>query len=267
MSDVRVNYMLATWSGGRRQGCTYGNNTFQHLRYLNRVKHNISQVTVGYPTNPNDLPEYKRFMNGLKSLENNVPIVVERLPNKGRSYGQYSRIFDKYRSQFDYYIFMEDDYVPVMDNFDTKLVEKFDKLHEEKNCGFLCGMVERVKFRIKEPNQPLHAAIAWGISSYNVLERIWEENGMLPHDTNIKYRDGQNLFSWGFMKSGYTLQDVLDEYCTTYWSKEVEYYGDKKKPIIFAPLELVLSNKKYGPIPSSPFSPVSRLKQQNSKKR
>ncbi len=54
------------------------------------------------------------------------------------SYGAWSELFGKNKDKFDYFIFNEDDYFFIEDDFDSTLVRKFNSY---PNCGYLCAVV------------------------------------------------------------------------------------------------------------------------------
>jgi len=132
---MKTNYMLATWSGSRFLRNTHNHCLEDHLKHLNSIDHNLSQITIGYPENLDESQDHKDFMSSLKELNNGTPIVVMPMTNKGLSYGQWARMFSACPG-FDHHIFIEDDYVPVLDGFDEILVDMFEK----SDCGFLCGL-------------------------------------------------------------------------------------------------------------------------------
>ena len=45
------------------------------------------------------------------------------------SYAAFNDVYTKYRTDFDYYIFNEDDYYFNVNNFDTYLINKFNSLN------------------------------------------------------------------------------------------------------------------------------------------
>jgi hypothetical protein len=205
-----------------------------------------------------DTKDYLQFLNKLDgSTIGGAPVVVERVVNEGISYGQYSKMFDKY-GNFDHYILTEDDYLPIADDFDTTLVQMFNDFHKRRNCGFLCGLTkENVHLRDKDQastfraNAPWHlrpkqypaknyGAISWGITNRRVLNDIKAIFGHLPFGPRPK-RGGKNQrgFSKGFALAGYTHQDVTETHCTLYWDElgHFEHFGLKSNPMIFAPLQ------------------------------
>lgn len=211
----KVNYLLAAWSGPRDAWSPPEGYLKKHIEYLNEFKHNLAQVTIAHPLNPQELPEYTEYINSLTHLECGTPIVVLEQPNIGRSYGHYSRSYEKFRKEFDYYIFMEDDYLPYRHHFDKILVDLYEE-ERKNNCGFLCGCyTDGYSYGFHGFIAP-HAAISNGISSSDVLETIFRKRGMLPHDTMRNYWEGQVIFSQAFEEAGYTIKDYLKYYRCLY---------------------------------------------------
>jgi hypothetical protein len=211
MINRRTNYLIASWGGktSKRQSSTL----HQHLEQLNTLKHSLDQVTIGRPLCPKEMPQYTETIENVTSLDDGTPVVVEPLPNAGFSYGQWSHIYRKYRDNYSHYILIEDDYVPVVDHFDSWMVERFDHLHHSKQCGYLCGLVsDKAGWR----KAPRHAAIANGITSATVLRKVCEDHGgVLPH-----HGKSQLTFSHGFIDSGFTLYDWLDCWRSRYWGQD-----------------------------------------------
>jgi len=206
----KVNYVIATWSGNRRHGndAHVIDRTFyirEQLKSLKKLKHNLSQITIVVPYNPNEPSYLREYLNNLPAIMDGVSLVVIDRKNKGQSYGSYSHVYGLYHQQFDYYILIEDDYIFIEDYFDNTLITTFEN---RKNCGFLCSLAKKFDRR-------KHAAISNGIASAEALEKVWEaHNGILPHG---KAKEGyqalpQLLFSWGFLDAGLTIQDLTDEY-------------------------------------------------------
>lgn len=232
-----VLYTMASWSGSRSEVSFDDSYVERHIEQFKKVKNNITQISIGNPFNPSKRTEFEEYIKSLK-FANNVPIVVHDLPNIGRSYGQWARIYERYRTQFDYYIFVEDDYQPVLDDFDSVLIE----MYEEKKCGFLCGLVldETGRYGIEGPK---HAGITNGIASSKVLEKVRDHFCCLPHDMG-DYANGQILFSNGFLEVGESIEEYIDtdEYRSLYYdhSNNIRVYGkNNNAKDIFSPKQVV----------------------------
>lgn len=224
LQGPRVNYVIGTWSGKRLVGYrdTY---LLRHLKHLNKIKHSLAQISVGYPYNPSEKKWYANFIKSLKSLSDGTPIVVHPMPNKGLSYGQWSNVFGVYRDQFTHYIFIEDDYVPQKDFFDEILVSMFESL-QSKNCGYLCGLVFTKEGRFGGLKED-HAGISNGVSSAAVLNKVWGKYGCLPHlKTHLKAgrEEEQVIFSKAFLNVGFTLHDYLPKFRSLYESHKPDRY-------------------------------------------
>lgn len=243
--ERKINYMLASWSGPRRLKALPQNFLEYHINHLNKLKHNLAQITIGFPHNPNVNPEYHRYIQSLKNLDDGTPIKVCPMPNKGMSYGQYSNMFNKYRGEFTHYILIEDDYVPYVDNFDQILADKFDILHEEENCGFLCNLVLDNSGMFDQKCLYKHAAISNGITSDNALSDVWEECGSLPHNVifngDIPMQQEQITFSQGFLRAEYEIHDLLPEYRGLYYQSDediMRIYGNSFEDL-FVPMQFL----------------------------
>lgn len=131
----RVNLVVACWGGPRRTpDAQYEADRAYYLKQqmdsLSRFKHSLSQIT--FVSTGGDTDNYYRYLERVvgKDFE-----VIQR-PNYGMSYGSFDAAWQADRS-FDYYIFLEDDFVFVRDNFDTEMVKYFQALPD---CGYLCQL-------------------------------------------------------------------------------------------------------------------------------
>lgn len=222
---MKVSYFFSTWSGNRRQGISHGNFTFQHLQCLGAVAHNVSNIIIGWPYNPNESQQYQDYMESLNHS-------VVRTPNIGLSYGQFNEAV-KQHPDFDYIIFTEDDYVPVLDNFDQALVEEFNK----RECGYLCGHAARLGRQITPtPTEGIHAAITWGIFSRESLSLVQEHN-----NGNI-YCHGEGSEQVAFsntIKEHCAIDGLTDKY-TVKFNRHlhgIEVFGSG--PEMFSPIEAI----------------------------
>jgi hypothetical protein len=232
--ERKINYFLASWSGPRLH-CDAEDYLHGHLDKLNNTSHNLSQVSIGCPENPDISPSYLKWLDSLESLDDGTPIVVYHMPNEGLSYGQYSYMFDKCRDQFSHYILMEDDYLPVAGNFDTILADWFDDLHASENCGFLCGLVLKPNNRHNRPCDYIHAAVSNGITNNEVLNTVWNKFGRLPSQKVKGKKPEQVVFSQGFTACHYKLCDVLERYRCVFHKADrgiLWSFGDKEEDLM-----------------------------------
>ena len=151
------------------------------------------------------------------------------------SYGAWSYVFKKYKELYDYYIFNEDDYVLVQDNFDEYLVNKFNKL---PNCGYLCGLVRETAFH----KEIRHAGMSSGVSSFNVLKKLFDKHDELPHSKKQDYRDnednGQTTQTGEIINLGYDIYDIREEYRMMFWNGQINKHFFWNDDDLFLPAKL-----------------------------
>lgn len=239
--SIKVNYVIACWSGERRRGnekydldrTHYLKN---HLKSLYLLEHNLSQITIVVAEDEDEPPDFTQFVKNIPNKIKKTPIVVERRENRGQSYGSYSHVYGMYRTKFQYYIFIEDDYIFVKNNFDLELMEQVEI---DNDCGFLCSLVfPGANLKV----QP-HAAISNGISRATTLEKIWKKHNCLPHGDKDGFTycaSPQLEFSRAFLDIGTELYDTLNNYRAAFNDAgRLIYYGNRKKEDLIIPVQFI----------------------------
>jgi hypothetical protein len=243
-SDVKINYVFAAWAGKRRKGNDqyHRDLTFyvkNHLKSLEVLKHDLSQITLAVNASRVEPKYFTDYISELPDNINGTPLVVIRRHNKGQSYGAYSDAFLKYGNNFDYFIFIEDDYIFVQDNFDQILLQMYNSAQD---CGFLCSYVSKWPNKI---NGIPHAAISNGMSSTATLKKVIDTFGCLPSVADIvkicdaDYRvDSQVNFSHGFLKTGTKIYDYLLHYNAPFNDVgHKKLYGSASQKSLIVPLQ------------------------------
>lgn len=212
---TKINYVVALW-GGRPQ-CEV--NIRLHIDLLNSLKNNVSQVTLVSPAySDRPSPAFEKTLKELDgtTLANGANVVVlRRNHNANISYGSWSDAYGEYRDQFDYYIFLEDDYIPARPFFDTILVSML----EAKQCHYLCMLVSETQCTsiitgVKLP----HAGVTVGICKSTAMEVIWEKYGsLLSNDFEDWYWHNQMNFSYPYGHCGFKIDDFSDQYAVPFW--------------------------------------------------
>lgn len=215
---VSVNYVICCWSGERRADNFYQQfnppyHLETHLEKLRQYKHNLTQITVALSHNPNEPRAYREFLNILPSKIGQADVViVERPDNDDFSYGTFSYVFGKYRSEFDYYFFAEDDIHFCQDNFDAIALSY---LARDEKIAYVCGMARDYC------SWPFHAAIPHGMLRSTALEQVWAEvghlcpnqRGLFLHKTDYTVAEGVQVgLSQCLLGLGWQIIDFLDEY-------------------------------------------------------
>lgn len=208
----RTNYVLCCWSGARRtpdlrRQIDPSFYLRKHIQSLHKLKHSLDQITIVIPENPTEPEFFREYLRSVPAQIQDTPVVIMERPNVGLSYGSLSDCYARYRTAFDFYFFMEDDYVFKQ--------PEFDRLHLQEmlahpDCGYLCGLAWTV------PHQPLHAGIANGLMRGAALEKIFVADGLIPHARNTDYGAAEVVGQIGQSKAiiahGYSLRDWSTKY-------------------------------------------------------
>jgi hypothetical protein len=239
----RVNLVVACWGGPRRTpDSRYEADRAYYLKHqvdsLNRFDHNLTQIT--FVSTGGDTQEYYDYLWQVIAKKYTL---IER-ENVGMSYGSFDAAWQADRS-FDYYIFLEDDFVFVRDNFDSDMAAFFEALPD---CGYLCQLA----WGRTSP----HPAIFNGIANRDCLSRL----GVLPGSiavgsTGISYygaveTEGQR--GWGLQveQIGLKVYDMGRKFRAPFieadgsmicWHPEAPHY-------VIAPVQMyksILDNPEY----------------------
>ncbi len=170
---------------------------------LSQYKHNLTKIIFNFNLREEDISSINEIIELTPKQIQTTPVEIIFRQNKGFSYGAWNNAFVKYRDKFDYYIFNEDDYFLVDDNFDDYLVNSFNKY---KNCGYFCGVA------YEEDYYPTHAANCFGITSSKILNEIYSKHGKLPGEMDSYPEMGQLDHSKAYTDLGYEFYDVRDTY-------------------------------------------------------
>ena len=190
--------------------------------------------------------DFQTALNLIPKKIQNTEVEVVGRQNYGMSYGAWSDNFTRLMDQYDYYIFKEDDYFIVQDNFDEYLINKFNSL---PNCGYLCGLVREATSMTEFKKA---AGMSSGISSYECLKKVHDKYEKLPHSDNSRYNSnemmGQVAQSAAFIEVGYEIYDIREEYrMRFFWGNYIDNYFK------WNPKDFFLAAKIY----YGEYSPVS----------
>jgi hypothetical protein len=245
---MRINYVIASWAGKKGSICrdklvnvyphpeTY---LREHLNHLTKVNHNLSQITImkALPTITEEV--YNDYYNVSDLISKfSCPVEIVECPNFALSYGQYLLAYLKYTNTFDYYIFIEDDYVANCDDFDKILVELYRNKFPVDNVGYLCS------WALKTKNIKFHAALSNGMLSSKSMEKLCKYyTNPFNQFKGLTHGDVQVKFSDMILESGVSIQDFTLEYTTPYYKGVHKTLIDcskspKNKLAIFIPLQM-----------------------------
>ncbi len=233
----KLNYVIAAWTGPRRND-RHPDGSFYlrtHLEVLARLEHNLAQVTVVIPDNPNQQEGVDAFIDSLHgSRLGGAQVVVLRRENVGLSYGSFALAYQTFLGVFDYYLFVEDDYVFVRDSFDHTLVNLFRRI---PNCGYLCGLTQ-------EHNGKPFAGISNGLTSKEILGHVYEHHGKIPFGPNAQEEYSsvsQIVFTTAISDLGYRIADTTDHFLTPYFDsrdRTIREFAPRRSEYLIVPTQM-----------------------------
>ena len=151
MESLSVNYVIAAWSGPRR-GKARPTRTYEkyftdmtfylrfHINRVLKIKKHISHITIVAPFNYGEEPkEFSAYLDSMPEEIDGVGVTVLRRENVGISFGSFSYAFEQLGPEWDYYIFNEDDHIPVHKSFDEELVNALLKSKSGCVCAWKRG--------------------------------------------------------------------------------------------------------------------------------
>jgi len=118
--------------------------------------------------------DYLDEINGAKTPYGKI-IILER-QNSGGSLGAYSHAFDLFESDYDYWLFTEDDLSIIYENYMNLVVEEF----EDEKLGFLAF----TKINFRKDMSRIHVGGGFGASRTEVLSEVKKKYDRLPYDTS-----------------------------------------------------------------------------------
>lgn len=211
----KINYVITTWAGPRRAP----NSKYlkDHLINLLSLKHNLSQITIVKPVLSEYDTTYYEVEDLIKRFKCNVKI-LEKHDNLGQSYGQFFYAYETYKDEFDYYIFVEDDYMVDIDNFDKILVDEFISQEVDGYLASYCGPT---------PSEPTGGcSISNGIISTHCMSKIYKK---IPNPISVLNGHKGFVCQLNFAKMIPDCQmhfkDFSHKYRVAYYGNHIIQYG------------------------------------------
>ena len=196
---MSINLIIATYAG-KYNSEVKNNLLITNLKIINSVKTNISRITIMKPKIDAEHEEITGYYDFSSINIDNIQdkIVICECENIGISYGQFFAGISR-DTNFDYYIFLEDDYTVFNDYFEEELIKELDNI---ENDSLLCLFIYKNKL--------------WDIIDY--ARKIGEtiDNINILHNKLKKY-DLHNIsctipgFSL-FILSKNTIQKILNKF-------------------------------------------------------
>lgn len=201
---MNIIYVVSCYLGDRRIGivdmCQKIDKLFfikQQILQLNSL--NIPHINkILLTVNIQNDDEINLIDEYLETVESKIPIQVIYNENKGFSYKAWeTAIYETINEDFDYYFFIEDDYIPIEDYFYLYFLDQMSEY-----TGYVCELVFTD-----------HASGPNGIMKKNVLIEIFEKYNRYfdINDNATSYIDGENN-QWNFLNfmtnMGYIMKDI-----------------------------------------------------------
>lgn len=190
----------------------YDNRLFfvkKQIETLNTYHHNLDKIIFSINIETDHYGYINDVLKIIPKKIQNTPVEIIIRENKGFSYSAFSEAFEKNREDYDYFIFNEDDYFLVENNWDEYLIRKY---HELPDTGYLCAMM---RDEDKWNNNKIHAGHTFGIASTSSLNKVWDKYGCLPNSYELDYNIQQKVqvdFSHAFVEVGLRVYDIREEY-------------------------------------------------------
>ena len=151
--------------------------------------------------------QYLDSLHG-KCLKHGKVRVMHR-ENVGLSFGSYNHAFSVLGSDYDYYLFTEDD---IIINGNRYVEIGINTFLEQKNCGFVAYLALGYDDNIKDKAA---AAGGIGLTSYAVLNHVCQVNGSLSYFNGSSLENrwqhilhGELAFTNDINKLGYALTEI-----------------------------------------------------------
>lgn len=181
----------------------------KQIEYLSKVKHNLTTIVFSFNLRYEDIKIINECINEIpKKIQNSEVRIVLR-NNDGISYSAWAEYTINNLNNYDYFIYNEDDYFFIQDNFDDYLKNTFEKY---KNCGYLCAIS-------REPsgwnNFRKHAGYAAGITSKNSIIKVYDSFEEISKIKDSGYKLGESVqidFTNCFINQGLEIYDVRETY-------------------------------------------------------
>lgn len=181
----------------------------KQIEYLNTVKHNLDTIVFSFNLDDDTIGVLSSYINHIPKKIQNSKVEIVLRKNVGMSYGAWAEYTLKNIDKYDYFIFNEDDYFFVENNFDLHMVDIFKS---KENCGYLATIS-------REPSgwnqNRKHAGCSIGMASKETLKIVKEEFEEITNNDSDTYKNAESLqvnFTYCFVKKGLEIYDVRDKF-------------------------------------------------------
>lgn len=207
--------IISSYNGPRHE--TWGVHPGDMLTYqyeqLTKLKHNLDKVLIVSNEGGGFLRELQLF-----------PDVLYR-ENKQGSYGAW-RVGYLANPGYEWYFFLEDDYVFALDNFDQLMIDMW-----ESGTSYLAERIFHA-----EALSHTHTSISNGLTRGDILSGVdWERNLAAGNQYDSALQMG-----WSALFDMKGLADITEKYSTPFLETSglIKYWDDKEKPSLIIPVQM-----------------------------
>jgi hypothetical protein len=248
-----------------------------HLWLLATLRADIAAVLVVLPNDPKkaEVPGYRNLTTYAE-----LPVEIIQVPNNTLgSYGMYLHAFATTRGRFDYYIFCEDDYVPVRADFVTELVALHERTFEPSAPAVLAGILQgapveaQSKYAIHLETSHIMSAASLNHVFHHTYEIVrWNGSttDRMVHLARLS-KKATNSYYFGLIQEGFgrflqdagvQMRDWTTAYRSPYWNHKrvldytgatsnftvpaVTMHGDKAASALFLPMHYFVAQHVTG---------------------
>jgi RimJ/RimL family protein N-acetyltransferase len=237
--DSKITYIIATWLGKRR--AEYYNTIHdpyflikQHVTNLSILEcKSIEKILI--VINEYDIAIDDGLSIELDKLNIKIPYEIIKRPNIGFSYAAWEHgiqyCLDN-NSNSEYFFLIEDDYVPVADNFYSYFINQSKQ--------FNAGVVTQLYTNLLDLQY--HAAISNCLIKKSDIELCIQENDNIFKlklgKTYLDAQDNQVIFL-DYLSKITNIVDVSEQTCIPFYDINIDsirLYGNTTKPVILYPI-------------------------------
>lgn len=237
---AKINYVPAFYYGPRMHSLyssTLQKNAFfmvdKQIEALNKYGKGIDLVTFVF--NLDNLNDGEIIKREISKREVNFKYEVLCRLNRGASYGAWDEVIKKNLNDFDYFFIIEDDFIPAAEEFYQPFIDRC-----VNNVAYVCMFADKDRPYLNVP----HAAIPHGVVDGAVCRKVMSNQGnvfkIYNHENSysVFYKIQMEFFEY-FVKEGYVISDILDQYSSPYMDSSnisTRVYGNPVNPVLVSPI-------------------------------
>jgi hypothetical protein len=196
--DKKAAKIICTFFGDRRQDNNSPTNVIDFLKLMIEneidIENGIYTDTIIVNNDCGNV-QSNEILNSYNGVETkNGKIIVEVRENLGGSFGAYYYAFLKYKDDYDYWFFCEDDVLVYKENYMSDFIEF---LNSDNNLGFVALAP------ITKPGTQIHSGGGCGLTSTDKFLRSRSTSYMDDHFTVSKQR-GNHYGSFQYYEIDFT---------------------------------------------------------------